>query len=68
MNIHVLGPNKESIDLTPNVQSIQRKINKLDFIKFENFCYNNSFISLKQLEQQATYCENLFISHKLTKG
>lgn len=37
MNIQVLGLNKESIELTPNVQFIQRKINKLDFIKFENF-------------------------------
>lgn len=52
MNIQVFGLNKASIDLKRNVQSIQRKINKLDFIKFENFCYINSFNSLKQLDSK----------------
>ena len=58
VNLHDLGLGNDFLDMTPKIQVLKEKINKLDFIKFLNICASKD--TIKKVERQPTNWEKIF--------
>lgn len=65
-NIQDLRLGKELLDLTPKVQSIKGKADKLDLIKIKNLCSVKG--SLKKMKRQGENWEKISANHISNKG
>lgn len=50
--------------MTPKIQSIRRKIDKLDFIRLKTFALQKA---IKRIKRQATYWKKIFANYIFDK-
>ena len=58
VNLHDLGLGNDFLNMTPKIQVLKERMNKLDFIKVLNICASKD--TIKKVERQPTNWEKIF--------
>ena len=66
VNLYTFGLGNGVIDVTPKAQATKEKIDKLDFIKIQNFCAAND--TIKKVKRQPKGWVKIFANHVSNKG
>ena len=65
VNLCEFGLCKDFLDRIPKVQFIKEKMDKLDFIKIQNFFYLKNTVN--RMKRHVTNCEEIFVIHVSNK-